>query len=149
SGSTRIDYSLNSAANTTFRVEFFASSMADPSGYGEGTTFIGAVDVTTGATGHFRDFLDLPVEVASGQFISATVTDTNGNTSEFSDSRLAITAADLADLAVSMTANPDPATLGGSLTYTITIQNNGPGASSQVGLGFSLNDDPPRYAVTS
>ena len=35
---------LNGAANPTFRIEFFASAAADPSGYGEGATFLGAAE---------------------------------------------------------------------------------------------------------
>jgi titin len=43
---------LDSVPNTTFRLEFFSSAVGDPSGNGEGQTFLGAANV---ATLHYRD----------------------------------------------------------------------------------------------
>jgi hypothetical protein len=40
---------LNSYASSTFRVEFFQNPACDPSGYGQGTTFLTARPVTTNA----------------------------------------------------------------------------------------------------
>ena len=85
SGNTTIDGSLNSAANTTFRVEFFASETADPSGNGEGQTFLGSKDVTTDGSGNAAFTAVLPLLSPAGQaVITATATDPNNNTSEFS-----------------------------------------------------------------
>ncbi len=85
SGNTTIDGSLNSAANTAFRVEFFASETADPSGNGEGQTFLGSKDVTTDGSGNAAFTAVLPVLSPAGQaVITATATDPNNNTSEFS-----------------------------------------------------------------
>jgi hypothetical protein len=70
-------------AGTTLRIEFFASSSADPSGFGQGQRFLGSVTVTTMGNGFGSFKLTLPVRLASGQVISATATDTLGNTSEF------------------------------------------------------------------
>ncbi len=39
------------AANTTYRIEFFSNATADPSGYGQGQTFLTYADVTTDADG--------------------------------------------------------------------------------------------------
>ena len=47
--------------------------------------------------------------------------------------------ADTADLAVSKSDLPDPATAGSSLTYTITVTNNGPGNAT----GVTLTDNLP------
>jgi uncharacterized repeat protein (TIGR01451 family) len=71
---------LNSTANTTFRIEFFANDTCDPSGNGEGAAFLGAVSVTTDATGNavIPFFAAVP-----GQFVTATATDPSNNTSEF------------------------------------------------------------------
>jgi hypothetical protein len=49
---TRIDWTLDSLAEATFRVEFYASDACDDSGYGEGQTFLYAQQVTTDAAGH-------------------------------------------------------------------------------------------------
>ena len=48
---------LNSLANTTFRIEIFGNAAADVSGFGEGATPLGFVNVTTDACGE-RDLLD-------------------------------------------------------------------------------------------
>src|SRR5205823_6292875 len=52
-GITTISGVLTSAPSATFRIEFFLSDTNDlnPSGYGEGQTFIGSTNVTTGASG--------------------------------------------------------------------------------------------------
>ena len=44
---------LRSAANTSYRLEFFRSPLGteDPSGYGEGMDFLSYLDVTTDASG--------------------------------------------------------------------------------------------------
>ena len=86
-GTTTVKGTLNSNPGTAFRVEFFASPAADPSGYGEGARFLGAAAVTTNATGNASFTAQLPVSVPAGQVITATATDPAGNTSEFSKAR--------------------------------------------------------------
>ena len=52
-GTTTINGTLNSTPNTTFRIEFFANDMLDPSGNGEGQIFLGSTSVMTdGAATH-------------------------------------------------------------------------------------------------
>jgi parallel beta-helix repeat protein len=74
---------LNSLADTTFTVEFFASPTCDASGNGEGATFLGAVQVMTDASGDADLAFPLPPE-AAGLVITATATAPDGDTSEFS-----------------------------------------------------------------
>src|SRR5262249_1985803 len=71
------------APATTYTLQFFASATPDPSGYGEGQAFLGAIGVTTGPDGNVSFMASLPIGVPAGQAISATATDPNGNTSEF------------------------------------------------------------------
>ena len=77
--------SINTELNKTLRIEFFASPSADPSGNGEGQTFLGFVDVAMGAnnTMTFSQIFAAP-GVLPGQVVTATATDELGNTSEFS-----------------------------------------------------------------
>ncbi|HXF06415.1 MAG TPA: PKD domain-containing protein [Blastocatellia bacterium] len=67
------------------RVEFFSDRACDPSGFAEGLQFLGAIMVT--ATGDpaqpARFSVELPAPVARF-FVTATATDSAGNTSEFS-----------------------------------------------------------------
>jgi hypothetical protein len=80
-----ISGTLNSTPNTAFRIEFFASDRCDASGYGEGHSFIGFLDpVTTNVSGN-ASFSKPALSVSSGDLIfTATATDPDGNTSEFS-----------------------------------------------------------------
>src|SRR5262249_57231227 len=66
-----------------YRVEFFANDTLDTTGYGEGQIFIGSKDVTTGAGGNANFNAAFP-QIGAGQRVTATATDPNGNTSEFS-----------------------------------------------------------------
>ena len=75
---------LSSMPNTTYRLEFFANTRCDPSGFGEGETFLGAVNVTTDATGTNRFSATVPSRGICLFAATATATDPNGNTSEFS-----------------------------------------------------------------
>src|SRR5262249_3705391 len=52
SSGTTITGTLQSVASTTFRVEFFTNTAADPSGFGQGRTFLGYINVTTDSTGN-------------------------------------------------------------------------------------------------
>jgi subtilisin family serine protease len=99
SGNTTIKGKINSTPNITFRVEFFSNKVLDDSGfgggefgsggfggggYGEGEKFLGFQNVTTDSSGNATFDVNLPVAVTIGQFITATATDPNNNTSEFS-----------------------------------------------------------------
>ncbi|KPJ78044.1 MAG: hypothetical protein AMJ54_05645 [Deltaproteobacteria bacterium SG8_13] len=81
--STTITGRLNSTPNTTFRLEFFSSAAADPSGNGEGEEYLGFDTVTTNGGGNSLFNIVVPIAVATGNVITATATDPNGNTSEF------------------------------------------------------------------
>jgi len=76
---------LISSANTTFRLEFFSNNACDPSGYGEGQTFLGFAQVKTNTTGHTTFKITLPASLAAGNSVTATATDPANNTSEFSE----------------------------------------------------------------
>ena len=90
-GHTTIKGTINTTANDRLTVQLFSSSAADPSGYGEGETYIG--DVSEGGD----DFVDTDPQgnatfsyvtskpLAAGQVVTATATSTfTRGTSEFS-----------------------------------------------------------------
>lgn len=81
---TNIIGTFNSNANTSYRLEFFASDVADPSGFGEGQTFLTALNANTDSAGNASFNVGVP-RLAAGQQVTATATDPNGNTSEFSN----------------------------------------------------------------
>lgn len=84
-GNLRIVGSINTELGKSLRIEFFASPTADPSGFGEGARFLGfvVVDTNAGNTANFNVLLG-SAGVLNGQVITATATDDDGNTSEFS-----------------------------------------------------------------
>lgn len=167
---TTIEGTLNSAASTTFTIEFFGNSEC-----GQGATFIGSVNATTDGAGNVSfSFTRLNSAFISpiGDFITATATDPAGNTSEFSqcirvnhapvaECRDIVVPADASCLAT-VTANdvnagsydPDPGdtitlTLspnrpfgGGVNTVTLTVTDNH-GASSSCTANVTVQDVTP------
>jgi CSLREA domain-containing protein len=88
SGATTIKGKLNSVPNQTFTVQFFASPEADDvGGFGEGKIFLGKKVVTTDPEGNATFTFKPARKVGAGKVITATATDPNGNTSEFSAAR--------------------------------------------------------------
>jgi hypothetical protein len=79
---TEIDGVLNNEPNTLYRVELFTSPTCDVTGFGEGTTYFGTVDVLTGPDG--SGVINASMASTAAPFMSANVTDPFGNTSEFS-----------------------------------------------------------------
>ncbi len=83
-GTTTIEGTISGAANTIYRIEFFSNETADPSGYGQGQTFLTFMNVTTDGTGTGSFSVMTPSPLSAGLYVSATATDPAGNTSEFS-----------------------------------------------------------------
>ncbi len=138
-GNTTIAGTFNSTPSTNgFRLEFFANAAADPTGFGEGQTFLGFTTVNTDAAGNATFSVTLPVTVANGQFITATATDPNGNTSEFSRS-FAQSPAGPPDLRISVSDGVSSASPGDTLTYTLSYGNVG----NQGATGVTLTETLP------
>ncbi len=77
---------MNSLPDSIFEIDFFANASADPSGFGEGERFLGTTTVTTDSFGDTSFDLAISVATTAGEFVTATATDPNGRTSEFSAS---------------------------------------------------------------
>src|SRR5262249_15124766 len=146
-------------------IEVFVAK-ADGSGFGEGQTYV--ITLTEGGTGaggsdpyadadagtgtygpgaingiaqgtdntnKFSFTLPTPGGVSNGTKLTATAT-LGGQTSEFSGN-VTVVALD-ADVAVTLSDNPDPAPNGGEFLYTALVTNNGPGTASAVVLRDTL-----------
>jgi titin len=86
--STTIFGRFHSRPNTTYTLDFYASATADPTGFGEGQRYLGAATFTTEANGDVHYFtVTVSGSSVAGEAISATATDPDGNTSEFSGNR--------------------------------------------------------------
>ncbi len=84
---TNINVTFNSTASTTFTLEFFSNDTCDPSGYGEGQSYFYSNSPTTDAGGNASFTVTTGFDFR-GKGITATATDPNGNTSEFSNCAL-------------------------------------------------------------
>jgi hypothetical protein len=78
-GTTTIQGTLKSTASTTFRIEFFANVAADPSGFGEGQTFLGALTIADNGAGDTDANLGIigfsfSTATPTGTFFTATAT---------------------------------------------------------------------------
>ncbi len=82
-GTTLISGTLQADTNSTYIVQFFASPVGDPSGYGQGQVLLGSVNVTTDGSGNASFTAAFVTPGLAGDAISATATDPNGNSSEF------------------------------------------------------------------
>lgn len=78
-----ISFSLHSSASGIFKILLFANTSCDGSGYGEGETCLGEAFLSTDGNGNGSETAN-NLSFASGQFITATATSLNGDTSEFS-----------------------------------------------------------------
>jgi len=77
--------SITSTPATPLRIELFANDSPDPSGYGEGRTYLGFIERTTDDGGYADILATLPANVAQGRLVTATATNlATGETSEFS-----------------------------------------------------------------
>ena len=124
---------LNSTPNTQFSLDFYANDEADPSGFGEGKTYLGAIAVNTDFRG------DAPFAfpfsgVAAGQFITATATNaTTSDTSEFSNALLVRFAGAL------QFAQPNFAVQEGTANATITVTRTG-GTEGAVSVNYATSN---------
>ena len=79
------EVSENSTPNGGFDLLFYSSPAPDPSGFGEGQTYVGETKVTTNARGTVSFSFSTPTPLAGGQSVTATATKSvAGDTSEFS-----------------------------------------------------------------
>jgi hypothetical protein len=143
-GRTYIVGTLNSAPKATFTIQFFANSPPDPTGYGQGQSLIGTTTVTTDANGNASVSTSFPTVVPSGEAISATATDSGGDTSEFGQdavvfaaSGLVVAADDTYNLFVNTSITvPAPGVLGNDYGLTgnpltpVLVQNTSHGTLS-------------------
>jgi parallel beta-helix repeat protein len=82
--STTVTGTFQFLANTNYTFEFFASTNLDNSGFGEGQRFLGSHTISKITAGSASFDITLSNGSSVGEFITATVTDSAGNTSAFS-----------------------------------------------------------------
>jgi CSLREA domain-containing protein/uncharacterized repeat protein (TIGR01451 family) len=119
--SVTITGSLDSVASTMFTIEFFSNPSAHPD---QGKTFLGSTAVTTGGGCTAAINATFAASVAVGDRITATATDPNNNTSEFSAPVTVAAAPPLNPPTVSKSFTPPSIPAGGASLLTITLSNS-------------------------
>jgi hypothetical protein len=108
-GSTIVDVSLDSKPNTVYQIDTYLNDSCDSSGFGEGQEFYQTFPLQTDSLGQLQ--FQFSLGGVTGRYFTATATDPNGNTSEFSNCALledAPTPTPTATATSSPTAGPSP-----------------------------------------
>ncbi len=138
---TNIQGILNSTASTTFDVDLYstAACVPVPQGYVQGENYLGSLQVTTDGSGNATFSTDVPFVLQPGQVVTATATDPNGNTSEFSQR-------------IVFASSPGAGPPAGGTTVSLTGMLLENGATVTVGgaaaTGVVVNNDHSIQAVT-
>lgn len=136
-------------------IDFYANSDRDAAGYSQGKRLVGSTTLAVGGTGYYQFNGGMAGVVNEGEWVTIVVTDTLGNTSEFSKAVLATdalgvvvtTAADIVDGDVS-DLDALRADVGAdgyiSLREAMLASNNTVGVESVL---FDIATDDPNYST--
>jgi CSLREA domain-containing protein len=81
---TVITGTLNSRPSKSYTLQFYQNESTEPSGHSEGELYLGSTAVVTDLDGNATFTATLPGINLTGAYVTATATDPDGNTSEFS-----------------------------------------------------------------
>lgn len=110
---------LNSQSNTNYRIEFFGNISVDASGYGEGQTYLGFVNVLTNGSGNATFSATLSGNyTTSSTIVSSTTTRLTGG----------LVAVETSEFSVAVPADVE---------YGLWVSSN---SSTSTASGFSFND---------
>ena len=127
---TVVTVDLSSFAVGSYQLEFFANASCDPSGHGEGESVVGTFGGIEAPSGPVSFVLS--GAIPAGSFLTATATDSDNSTSEFS-------ACTQVDASVALTPNPFAIVTNTSAPMTVTLSRPA-GAGGQT--VFLVSNDP-------
>jgi len=116
-GTGTLSGTLTDSPNTAYVVEIFSNPSLPATGYEQGKTFVQDVTLKTDATGKGSFSLTEP----NGLY-TATATDPNGSTSEFSN---AVGVLGLPATATTVLSSQNPSTVGQPVTFTAVVTASG------------------------
>lgn len=135
---TIIQGMLTTAANMSYRLEFFANSSCNAAGNGEGQRLLATANVTSDNLGMASFRVSVNMSLPMGNVVTATATDLAGNTSEFSLCAavncpfITLTPAMLPNALIGQQYNQTLAATAGTGPFTFTIDGSLP-----IGLTFN------------
>ena len=127
---TTVIGTLNTRPNSSFRIEFFANPVPDPSGYGQGQVYLGFTNVTTDASGNASFTATGLAATSPGEWISATATDSRGDTSEFSQD---VQVVNVAGTVTSITTSANPSVFGQPISFAAIVGVRAPASGVPTG----------------
>lgn len=130
SGNTLVTGTFNSLPNTPFRIEFFSNTSCDPSGFGEGKTFLGSTTLVTDVNGDSA--FSLFVTGVQPNITLTATNNTTGDTSEFSNCFGG------PELSVTKSDGVTSTTPGSTLSYAIGYANGGNNGATNVTLSDTV-----------
>lgn len=129
----------------------FVSAGAAPAGFACSTPSVGGTGTisctnslfTASTSGTYSFIVNVAAGTTPGTVISntASISSTTTDPNSANNSAAAattVTAPSQADLSITKVASPEPVNLGDTLTYTITVNNNGPASASGVAMTDTL-----------
>jgi hypothetical protein len=128
-GASTITGTFNSTPNSTFRLEFFTNPAPDPSGYGQGQTYLGYLNVSTDGSGNATFLASGLAATSAGQWVSATATAPNGSTSDFAQDAIVT----LVPTTTTVNSSANPSVFGQCINFTATIAPAVPGLGTPTG----------------
>ena len=144
---TVVSGSLTGTPFTRYEIDFFANDAVNPSGFGDGQTYLQSISVLVDETGSVQFQIPLDAAVPIGQWITATATpdSTDGNTSEFSQPTPVVAAAgntiQFASPKYVATETGGAAvivvTRSGSTSGTVTVNYNTNDGSATAGVNYT------------
>lgn len=129
--------SMHSRPDAILTLDFYSNGL-DSTAQGRAT--LGATTVQTDAEGNADFRISLPVRTLLGHTVTATATDSDGNTSEFSVP-VVVAPADAADVVLTVEPPHDPVILPLGLDYVLTVRNDGTANARNVQV-IDVLDDP-------
>jgi hypothetical protein len=103
SSTVTVQGAFNSLPSSGYRLEFFATPAWDSMNVPEGQVFLGATNLTTDGNGDVVFSASFAASPPTGSLVTATATDVNGNTSEFSGG-VGITSAQITNPSLTITS---------------------------------------------
>lgn len=126
---------LQGAPSQDYAIEVFANDACDPGGFGQGQTYLGSANTRTDPSGNASFTVPVSPALVAGQFISATATDENDDTSLFSR---CLQVGPSTDLSVSQSVSMNPLPAGSNVVFDVTVSNGGPVSATGVFLSWTM-----------
>lgn len=118
---TLVHGTLRGHPDASYQIDFYLSTTNASGGFGGGETYLGFVEVTSGPDGIATFSASLPIVVPVERLITATATDVNDNTSEFSAPAPVFGAPVIVENPVGSSIEP-----GGSITLCVSAIGSNP-----------------------